>query len=206
MRPVAHFCALVLGAGAAIMVGCGGDRAGLLPVTAADSVKGELQAVENAVADGDCGASAAAIDKARSAVRNAADLDPKLRSNLLNGLGRLSGRASTECTPTAATQETTTTEVPTTETTAPETTSTADTDPTTPAQTDDTTPTVPTDPGTTPPDPNSGGASPEDPSTTDPGTGVPDPGGAAPTDPSGGDDQGFRGTGRDRGTAQGYLP
>lgn len=206
MRPVVHLCALVLGAGAALATGCGGDRSGLLPADKAQSLKGDLQDVRQAVEDGDCGAAAAAIERARSAISNSGGLDPKLRGTLRGGLGRLSGTAATECTPDAPAQDTTTTEVPTTETTAPETTSTEETEPTTPAQTEETDPTDPTDPGTDPTDPSGGGVSPEDPGTTDPGTVVPDPGGADPTDPSGGDNGGFRGVGRDRGAAKGYSP
>lgn len=201
MRIVPSLCALFLGAGAAFATGCG-DRSGLLPKGTAGQVRSELGAVREQVDAGDCPGADSAIDRARSAVKNADGLDPGLRSRLLNGIGKLSGRAQQECLQQKPKPETpadtTTTDTTDTAPTTPET-ETTDSTPTEPPPSDTGTPSTPappTDPG---PD---GGVSPDDPSI-DPN--APGAGGTDPSAPGTGND-GFSTQDRDRSGVEGYYP
>ena len=181
MRVIPYICALLLGAGAALVAGCG-DRSGLIPRQDADALKTNIAAAKEAVGARQCGASDQALSQARTTVTNLpASVDDRLRRRLLDGLDRLATKAGTECNEPPVTS---TTAVPTTTTTAPppvttSTTTTTTTTATTEPATTDAAPSTPVDPTATPaPD---GGVTP-DPSTT--GTVPPaDPGGVAPVDP-----------------------
>jgi hypothetical protein len=207
MRALPYLCALLLGAGAALVAGCG-DRSNLIPASSAGDVKQQLSDVEAAVADGSCGDVTAAVGRAQSAVTNMPeDVDPRLKQRLLSGLDKLARRAQSECDAAATPSTTSTQTVPTTETTTPETTSTEER----PAVPEDTTstedPSTPVEP--TPTDPNEGGGVSPEPTTGTTPVPPPDPGGAAPPDPGTGGDPGFRGADRhhrDHGPLQGYNP
>jgi len=154
--------ALVLGAGTATLMACGGDDSGSgkFGPTTADRLQSRLQAAQDAYADGDCARAAEAVQEARS-VNIPESVDDRLAERLQEGLDALERELPGDCE--AQTQEeevpTVTEEVPTTtqetepppETTAPEETTPTVTEP--PA----TQPTEPTE--TIPQDPDIGGGS-----------------------------------------------
>lgn len=178
MRFLPHFCALLLGVGAALLTGCG-DRSKLIPASDAGDIKASLSQIRQAVDSGDCGVAKKYVAQAQSAVQDLpASVDPRLKNRLLSGIAQLSSRSDKEC----ATQEATTTQetIATTAETVPSETATTDTTTTDTTATDtattDTTQTdTTTDPG------QRGGASPTAGTTgTTPATPTPDPGGVTP--------------------------
>ncbi len=179
MRVLPSFCAVVLGVGAGLLTGCGGDRSALIPRSDAQALAVQLQAVSAAASARECQTTTEALDRAQATVDGLpSSVDDKLVTRLRSGLERLQTRAVDEC---AQPPEVTTTTVPTTTTPVeppPQTTSEQTTPPETTSA--DTTPTTPSVPDTTPTDPGTGGVSP-DPGTTD--TVPPEDGGASPTDP-----------------------
>jgi hypothetical protein len=160
MRLPVLLVALALGAAASLLVACG-DRSDLIPSRSASAINRHLDAVDSAVAAGECASASARLDQVRSDLRNLRQdgVSRKLVDNLEQNLSTLSARTSQECgaatTPETTPPETTTTDTETettdteTETTDTETTDTTTTE-TTPT---DTTPTdtTPTDSTTEPP-------------------------------------------------------
>jgi hypothetical protein len=136
VRAPVFLLALALGAAAAMLVACG-DRSGLIPSGDASQLDQHLDAVQSAVANGDCAVVDVRVQRVRGDVDNlrANGIDRRLYRRLSAGVSTLSERAQTECQAPETTQTQQTTTVPTTTT------------PTT------TTPTVPTPTTTT----NSGG-------------------------------------------------
>lgn len=179
MRFLPHFCALLLGVGAALLTGCG-DRSKLIPASDAGDIKASLTQIRQAVDSGDCGVAKKYVAQAQTAVQNLpTSVDPRLKSRLLTGIAQLSSRSGKECAAqaSATTQETIAT---TAETTAPETTTTTDTT-TSDTTTTDTTTTDTTQTDTTTDPGQGGGASPTAGTTAStPTTPTPDPGGATP--------------------------
>jgi hypothetical protein len=139
---VPHLAALLLGAAAAVAVGCG-DRSNLVPAGAAQDLEGRLAAAKTAIAGGRCSAAGEAVDAARQeAQKLPSDVDRRLRSRINDGMRQLQETYRDACAAAqTTTTETTTTETQTTETqtTETETTPTA----TTPTTTTETTPTEP---------------------------------------------------------------
>jgi cell division septation protein DedD len=165
--------ALLLGAGAALLVACGGSETrGGIPSGAAQQMDADLAAVGRETAAGECDAAERALTRVRGdIVELPSSVDDQLVEQLTRGADNLATRVPLECeqnaqdeTPTDTTPtETTPTETTPTETTPTETTPTE----TTPTETTptDTTPTDTTPTDTTPtettPDSGSGGASPD---------------------------------------------
>jgi hypothetical protein len=121
--------AAILGVGAALLVGCGGDESGLIPGRNGRALLSDLSAVRDRVAARNCIRTASALARLEEELdRLPEDIDPRLRERLVSGVARLTRRALRECqrTPTQATTptvtETTTTTPPTTETVPPTTT------------------------------------------------------------------------------------
>jgi outer membrane biosynthesis protein TonB len=138
MRPLA---ALLLGAVCALVVACGGsDDPGLLSAGRADNLQQELDAVSDAVANGDCEAAESAVSDLEQEIEELPRAtDDRLVERLREGASNLRGRALEECgeqtdtTPTETAPptvtETTPTETTPTETTPTETTPTETTPP-----------------------------------------------------------------------------
>ncbi len=181
-RVLPYLCAIVAGTGAGLLVGCGGDRSGLIPPQDASDLRATLQAVESAADGRDCGQSDKALAQARAAVTNLpAAVDDRLVARLNEGLKRLDDKAGNEC---RKKPETTTTEIPTT------TTTTTATPPPTTTTTAPPTTTTTAPPTTTTPTNDGGGVSPPTTSTpTTPPSGGASPGGAAPGGGQGGGGQ-----------------
>lgn len=144
-----------LGLGAAFLVACGESK-GLISGADAGSVNGALDAVSNAIGNGNCrAANSAAADLRDQVASLPLTVDQRLRLNLAQGASTVSELAARDCreTTTTTTQtQPTTTEPPTTTQTTPTTTETTTTQTTT-----ETTPTT-TQPPPTPP--NGGGGAP----------------------------------------------
>ncbi|MCW3024007.1 MAG: hypothetical protein JWR30_3329 [Conexibacter sp.] len=165
-RLLPYAIALILGAAAAVGVGCG-DRSKLVPPSQASNLKAQLAQIKS---DVDAGRCTGLTDKLRRLHSDAASLGPpvdhSLRSRINDGVRALEQTAPRDCASAAAATQTDTTPAQTvpTDTTPTETVPT-DTTPTDTTPTDTTTvppatttePTVPTDttpaPSTTP-DPN----------------------------------------------------
>lgn len=176
--------ALALGAAAAFaLVSCGDDEEdeqALLPGDTAEAILANLDAVEEAVAAGECDEAAENVETIQNQI---AALDRpvsrKLRQNLSEGAELLAERIAEECEPAAATtaETTVTTEsTETTDTTDEETTETTETTGEEPTTTDETTTTqepAQPEPPTEPP------AQPEPPTTPPEDSGGVSPGGVA---------------------------
>jgi hypothetical protein len=162
MRALPYVLALVLGLGAAALSACGSSgSSALIPSSQAGPLSDDFDRVAAAVADGDCGGAARAVQRAQS------DLDAlpssvsqRLRDRLQRGVTALASQAQREClanqaAPTTASTPSTDTS---TETTPTDTVATTDTTLTTPTDTTTTTTgptggaptTAPTTPTTTP--------------------------------------------------------
>lgn len=181
--PLPHLVALLLGAGAAVAVGCG-DRSNLIPDNKASDLTSQLADIKSRIAQGDCDGITGDVRQFRTAVialgKNG--VDSSLRRRLREGADSLLDHASDACVAVRNGQtQTETTDTTTTETdTTPTTTVTTVT---TTTQTTDTTPTTTTPPptsdeppatttpdgvtGTTPDNGNGGVVPPDD------GTGTP---------------------------------
>lgn len=125
----------LLAAAAALGLGaCGGNTEGGIPRSDADTLRAELGDVERFVDRGDCDEVDGQVGQVRNAVAELPNsVDPALRENLNEGVGRLESVVATDCQEQAEEdemeeEEDTTTEtieppeeeVPTTETTEPE--------------------------------------------------------------------------------------
>jgi cytoskeletal protein RodZ len=167
----------VIGAAVPVLVACGSGGANLIPVANAGPLQGDFNAIADAVARGNCAATASALAKAQTDVTNLpATVDPRLRLRIQQGLADLQNTAPRECQANATS----------TQTTAPTNTQTTTTTQTTPTTTTPTTTTAPTT--TTPPPTNT------TPTTT--GTGpLPDNGGGTPGPLGGGGGAGAGGAG-----------
>ena len=161
--------AALLGFGAAGLIACGGEQRGGLEVGRADDLKGRLQAVRNAVADGDCERAAAALNRLRVEVEQVPQTVSKpLRARLKDGVEALETEAPEECADAADTKTTQSTPTTETQTEPPQETTPPPPEPqeTVPEETTPTTPSVPevpstpVDPVPTVPD-GTGGISPE---------------------------------------------
>ncbi|HVR05309.1 MAG TPA: hypothetical protein VMS02_04655 [Solirubrobacteraceae bacterium] len=136
----------LLGAGAAVLVACGGSGSGLIPAGNAGPLETDFQAIAQAAQEGagNCTATESAIHKAESDLQTLpSSVDAGLRSRLQEGTSNLAARARKMCTQPGA-QSTTTTETTSTERTAPAKTTPAKTTPATP-----TTATTETEPSST---------------------------------------------------------
>jgi len=144
-----------LGLGAAFLVACGESK-GLISGADAGSVNGALDAVSNAIGNGNCrAANSAAADLRDQVASLPLTVDQRLRLNLAQGASTVSELAARDCrqtTPTTTRPQPTTTEPPTTTGTTPTTTETTTTQTTT-----ETTPTTTKPPPTSP---NGGGGAP----------------------------------------------
>lgn len=123
----------LLAAAAALGLGaCGGNTEGGIPRSDADTLRAELGDVERFVDRGDCDEVDGQVGQVRNAVAELPNsVDPALRENLNEGVGRLESVVATDCQEQAEEDEmeedVTTTEtieppeeeVPTTETTEP---------------------------------------------------------------------------------------
>jgi len=145
-----------LGLGAAFLVACGESK-GLISGADAGSVNGALDAVSNAIGNGNCrAANSAAADLRDQVASLPLTVDQRLRVNLAQGASTVSELAVKDCrqtTPTPTRPQPTTPEQPTTTETTPTTTETTTTQTTT-----ETTSTTPTQPPPT--SPNGGGGAP----------------------------------------------
>lgn len=142
-----------LGLGAAFLVACG-ESSDMLSAADAGGVNGALDAVSNAVGNGNCRAAAGAAADLRDQVASLPlTVNPRLRRNLSEGASTVSELAAQDCrqTTTTTTQtQPTTTEPPTTTETTPTTTETT--------TTQTTTETAPTTTEPPPTSPSGGGA------------------------------------------------
>jgi cell division protein FtsN len=140
-RHLPHLVALLLGAGAALLVACGGTTKGGIPAASAGELKSQIEDVQQAVDGGRCNE----LDGQLRQVDNGIEalpktVDARLRQSLADAGDRLRRAANNECAETTPTEtqtteatetaptETTTTETQTTETTEtvpPETTTVA---------------------------------------------------------------------------------
>jgi hypothetical protein len=138
-RPVALLLSGLLGAGAALLISCGGSEK-LIPVANSEPLQKDFEEVAHAAenAHGSCAATEAAIRKAEADLSSLPTaVDAGLRSRLSQGITKLRSDAlelcaqpSTQTTVTTAPHSTTTSTTPTTTTTPPTQTTTAPTPPT----------------------------------------------------------------------------
>jgi cell division septation protein DedD len=154
-RALPYLAALLLGAAAAVAVGCG-DRSNLVPAGAAQDLEGNLAAARTAIAQGRCAAAGQAVQAARqTALDLPSGIDRRLRIRINDGIRQLQRTYLQACAAAQTTTDTTTTETQTqtTETTPTETTPTTPTaTATTPTETTPTTPTgTTTEPSTATP-------------------------------------------------------
>jgi hypothetical protein len=128
-RLIVLLLSLILGAGTALLISCGGDdgpETGI-PVEDADGMLGELQRARAALEAGDCVEVEETAQQLQAAAAGLADdgVDAEVREGIDQGAARLAELAndSSQCEQTT-TEDTTTTEEtePTTETTTPTTT------------------------------------------------------------------------------------
>ena len=151
-RPLTLLLALVLGAGSAGLVACGGsDNPHLLSASRADRITQALDEVKTAVDEHNCSGAERALARLNDSLSNLpADTDPGVRQKLAEGATALAKQATQECN-------------------QPDTTTTTETTPTvtetTPTVTQTTTTTTPTTTTTTPTTttPGNGGATPTTP-------------------------------------------
>jgi hypothetical protein len=143
-----------LGLSSGILAACG-NRNGLLPPSNANALKHSVDQVGAAVSRKDCARATTALQEAQNRADNLpANVNPKLRRAIDDGLSQLVQDVEAECTTTTSTQRTQTETVPTETTTTPTETITTPTETTTtPPQptTPDQTQTTPDQTGGTPP-------------------------------------------------------
>jgi hypothetical protein len=133
--------ATALGLSSGVLAACG-NRNGLLPPSNANGLKHSVDAVAAAVSRKDCARATTALQEAQNRADNLpANVNPKLRRAIDDGLSQLVQDVEAECTKTTPTQRTQTETVPTETTTTPTETATTPTETTTTPQTD----TTPTD-------------------------------------------------------------
>jgi hypothetical protein len=127
VRLPALLLALALGALCAFAVSCGEERTGLISASRADSLREDLDAIDEAVRAGRCEAAKGRLASLRKEVQDLpGSVDADLRRELRDGVTRLEEQAPDECelgtetTETTETTQTTETVEPPVET-APET-------------------------------------------------------------------------------------
>jgi hypothetical protein len=159
-RPLPYILALLLGAGAALLVACGGGTKGGIPSARAADLKTEIEDVQQAVDDGRCPDVAGQLRQVDSAIAKLpASVDARLSQRLRDASGGLHRYAATECRNhgTQTTTPTQTTETTTTQTAPPPppptTTPTSTTPPTTTTPTTTTVQPPPPPPVQPPPPP-----------------------------------------------------
>jgi hypothetical protein len=104
-------CAALLGAGAAVLVACGGSGAGLIPSEDAGPLVADFQAVERAAmkGNGDCGPTKAALTTTERDFQTLpASVDTGLRRKLREGIAHLQTLALELCAEPLGQQTTTT--------------------------------------------------------------------------------------------------
>jgi hypothetical protein len=156
-RVLPLLAALLLGAGASVLAACGEGPSSGIPATNADALNRDLDAVQQAVADGRCERAQAALTRVRGQILNLpSSTSDRLVARLQQGADNLEQRIPSDCEATATTTQTDTTPTQTTTTdttptqTTPTQTTTTDTTPTQTTTTDTTpTQTTPTTPTTT---------------------------------------------------------
>jgi TolA-binding protein len=172
-HPLPHLLALLLGAGAALLVACGGGTKGGIPAASAGELKSQIADVQQAVDDGRCedvSGQLRQVDESIDALP--ATVDERLRQSLRDASDRLHKSSLEECkvqTETTQTQTVPAQTVPTVTQTVPTVTQTvpAQTTTTPPPATTATVPTTtsppapPAEPPAPPPGTPGGGASPE---------------------------------------------
>jgi hypothetical protein len=137
-RPIALLVSLMLGAGCAVLISCGGDDdSGGIPPEAAEGMLNELEAARAAEDEGDCDEVTESSEQIQAAAEALPDtVDSELRAAVVEGSANLGELAGTQCEPTTTTEEepeTTETE-PTTTETEPTTTTTKETTTTEPEE------------------------------------------------------------------------
>jgi hypothetical protein len=138
--------ALLLGGATALLVSCGSSN-GLLSSGESSKLSGDLDAISQAVAAGNCNTAQRRSGALRDQVNALpSKVDSKLLKALQDGAATVSSNAAKDCTNPTTTQQTLETQTQTTQTTTTPTTVPTNTAPTTPPNT---TPTSPTE--TTPP-------------------------------------------------------
>ncbi|HEY1539782.1 MAG TPA: hypothetical protein VGF63_10320 [Solirubrobacteraceae bacterium] len=148
-RALPHVIALLLGAGAALLVACGGGGTkGGIPAASAGELKSELASLQSTVQDGHCDQIGSQLKEVDSEIDGLpGTVDERLRSSLRNASELLRTTALDQCDKTTQTTQTTTTQTQTETQTQP-------TDTQTQTQTQPTqTSTVPSQTTTTPPTP-----------------------------------------------------
>ena len=171
--------ALLLGAGAAVLVSCGSSSTkGLIPLASSEPLQSDFQEVSQdaQAGNGSCSATETALAKTERDFRALpGNVDAGLRTTLREGIENLRTRALALCAHPSSTQSTTTapktTTTPTTTTPTTTTTTPTTTTPTTP-----TTPTTTTPPTTTSPGGPGGGGGGTAPPGETPAGGGPGPG------------------------------
>ena len=151
LKLTAPISALALGSACAVLVAsCGGSgNSDLLSSATADQLNQALDAIEQMAADGACSDAADSADQVATQLEQQTDIDPELKSALVDGFQRLQVLASDPATCGAVTTQQTTTQETTTERrTTAEPTTTSKPPPTQPP-TQPNTVTTPTQPTTT---------------------------------------------------------
>jgi hypothetical protein len=141
-----------LGLSSGVLAACG-NRNGLIPPSNANALKHSVDAVGAAVSRKDCARATTALQEAQNRADNLpANVNPKLRRAIDDGLSQLVQDVEAECTKTTSTQQTQTETVPTETTTTPTETTTTPTETTTtqPETTTDQTQSTPDQTGGTP--------------------------------------------------------
>jgi hypothetical protein len=169
-RLIVLLLSLILGAGTALLVSCGGDEGPDtgIPQADADGMLGELQRARAALEAGDCAEVEESATQLQDAAAGLADdgVDAEVREGIDQGAARLAELANDpgQCEQTTTTEETTTEET--------EPTTTEETEPTTTTETtatEETTTTEEEEPA--PQDEDGGGQPPGPPEEGDTGTG-----------------------------------
>jgi hypothetical protein len=137
---------LVLGAGCAVLISCGGDDGpeNGIPPTDADGMLGELERAQAAFAEGNCTEVEESAEQLQAAAQNleTKGVDAEVSDGIEQGAARLAELANdpSQCEETTTTEDTTTKETEpttTTEETTPTTTETTTTEETTTTQTEE---------------------------------------------------------------------
>lgn len=104
-RALPHAIALLLGAGAALLVGCGGGTKGGIPAASAGELKSELASVQQVVQDGHCDQVSAQLKQVDSEIDGLPQtVDERLLKSLRDASGLLRTTSLDECDKTTQTQ------------------------------------------------------------------------------------------------------
>ena len=156
MTPPRSALSLLAAAAALGLAACGGSTEGGIPRSDADTLRQELSDVERFVERGDCDEVDGQVRQVRNAVVELPNsVDPSLRENLDEGVGRLESVVATDCKEQAEEEMEEEEEDTTTETTEPPEEETTTTETTEPPEEEPPTQTQPQSPPQTqpPPDP-----------------------------------------------------